>query len=243
MKLIQKHYVFSRPKLIKKGLYQNRKSVITNVTVVFLKWFYRILLLCHRWTQNFTVIFVTIMHLGSISAEKHMQVLDRLLPSRLCLVQWWHCVFQQDCVKPHTCTVTWLWSHSSPEISPTEHFWCVMKQNKNEWAKKTQDFWADDHHKTKRRSPPKTPAAGVLRHLQEEEMMLHRGTIYPALTFVRCFAADIKFKMTRLTCLLWAIVNKSGLVNQEVCLVAQFLHNNGPEQLTSICLQLSFTHR
>ncbi len=62
-----------------------------------------------------------------------------MLPSRWCLFQGRPCVFQQDNAKPHTAanTTEWLrsrivqvlnWSASSPDLSPIENIWCIIKR-------------------------------------------------------------------------------------------------------------------
>lgn len=72
---------------------------------------------------------------GTISAERHIQILlQHMLPSRQCLFQR-PCIFQQDNA---TATATaWFrsrkvrmlnWQACNMDLSPTENIWCIMKQ-------------------------------------------------------------------------------------------------------------------
>jgi len=77
---------------------------------------------------------------GTINAEQYIQVLKQhMLPSRPCLFQPRPCTFQQDNAKPHSVHITtaWLlsrrvqmlnWPDCSPDLSPTENIWCIMKR-------------------------------------------------------------------------------------------------------------------
>ncbi len=77
---------------------------------------------------------------GTMNAERYIKVLDQhMLPSRRHLFQGRPFVFQQDNAKPHTAAITtaWLrsrrvrvlnWPASSPDLSPIENIWCIIKQ-------------------------------------------------------------------------------------------------------------------
>uniref|UniRef100_A0AAR2K5U3 Tc1-like transposase DDE domain-containing protein n=1 Tax=Pygocentrus nattereri TaxID=42514 RepID=A0AAR2K5U3_PYGNA len=81
------------------------------------------------------------MHIceGTINAKRYIQVLEQhMLPSKQRLFQGRPCLFQQDNAKPHSARVTTAWLHSkrvrvldwpacSPDLSPIENVWCVMK--------------------------------------------------------------------------------------------------------------------
>ncbi len=70
---------------------------------------------------------------GTMNAERYIKVLEQhMLPSRRRL-------FQQDNAKPHTAAITTAWLHSrrvrvlnwpacSPDLSPIENIWCIIKQ-------------------------------------------------------------------------------------------------------------------
>ncbi len=77
---------------------------------------------------------------STMNAEKYIKVLEQhMLPSRCRLFQGRPCVFQQDNAKPHTAAITtaWLrsrrvrvlnWPACSPDLSPIEKFWCIIKR-------------------------------------------------------------------------------------------------------------------
>uniref|UniRef100_A0AAY5KWG5 Tc1-like transposase DDE domain-containing protein n=1 Tax=Esox lucius TaxID=8010 RepID=A0AAY5KWG5_ESOLU len=77
---------------------------------------------------------------GTIKAEQSIQVLEQhMLPSRQCLFQRRPCLFQYDNDKPHSARITTAclcrkrvrvlnWPACSPDLSPTEIIWRIMKQ-------------------------------------------------------------------------------------------------------------------
>ncbi len=77
---------------------------------------------------------------GTMNAERYVKVLEQhMLPSIWCLFQERPCLFQQDNAKPHTAAITTAWLHSrrvrvlnwptcSPELSPIENIWCIIKR-------------------------------------------------------------------------------------------------------------------
>ncbi len=77
---------------------------------------------------------------GTMNAERYIKVLEQhMLPSRRRLFQGRPYVFQQDNAKPHTVAITsaWLrsrrvwvlnWSACSPDLSPIENIWCIIKR-------------------------------------------------------------------------------------------------------------------
>ncbi len=59
---------------------------------------------------------------GTMNAERYIKVLEQhTLPSR------WH-LFQQDNAKPHTAAITTAWLRSSPDLSPIENIWRIIKR-------------------------------------------------------------------------------------------------------------------
>ncbi len=77
---------------------------------------------------------------GTMNAERYIKVLEQhMFPSRRRLIQGRPCVFQQNNAKPHTAAITtaWLrsrrvrvlnWPASSPDISPIENIWRIIKE-------------------------------------------------------------------------------------------------------------------
>uniref|UniRef100_A0AAY4BIP7 Tc1-like transposase DDE domain-containing protein n=1 Tax=Denticeps clupeoides TaxID=299321 RepID=A0AAY4BIP7_9TELE len=86
---------------------------------------------------------------GIINAEKYIQVLEQhMLPSRCHLFQGRPCIFQQDNARPHSASITtsWLrrrrirvlkWSVCSPDLSPIENIWRIIKRKVRQRRPKT----------------------------------------------------------------------------------------------------------
>ncbi len=86
---------------------------------------------------------------GTINAERYIQVLEQhMLPSRRRLFQGRPCIFQHDNDRPHTASITtsWLrrrrirglkWPACSPDLSPIENIWCIIKRKMRQGRHKT----------------------------------------------------------------------------------------------------------
>ncbi len=89
---------------------------------------------------------------GTMNAERYIKVLEQhMLPSRRHLFQGRPC-FKQDNAKPHTAAITaWLrsrrvrvlnWPACSPDLSPIENIWCIMKRKiRQRWPQTLQQVW------------------------------------------------------------------------------------------------------
>ncbi len=141
---------------------------------------------------------------GTMNAERYIKVLEQhMLPSR-----W--CVFQQDNVKPHTAAITtaWLcsrrvrvlnWLAYSPDLSPIENIWCIIKQKiHRRWPQTLQQPETYIRQEWDQITTSKRPKliTSMLRRLQSVlKRWWDNGKHAPVPTILRR-VAGIKFEMS-----------------------------------------------